>query len=646
MDERSQQTQTVPSAEIAAAPASRGPSSLEELRSFFDHLLDQHCRLTDADAAAVFLLSARAESSSLFSTRLSPTRAVSGELRAAFDDGAVEQALVRVAKLAVSSSGGVAGTRVEPVVMASSGGLYTTEPTHRAVATPLIAEGRVQGATLALLPGASGDAGEEARLIELANQRFETFLLAKHARTETEQKLMLRQTLELLDRGQQAESAGDMASVLCDELAQRFRCTRASLGMVEGDEIRVKSISAAPQLDRRTALSESLERVMEECAQQDTEILYPVPEAHEADAARRLVVREHERFFVSHGHSSLMTLPLRVEGDLVGVVVLERESHDPFPESALPLVRLAAEFVGPAIFTRRLADRGLKQVARDRAGEIAETLVGPRHTGWKLLAASVAAAFVLLAAVPIPSRVVSSGEVSAEVVRSVTPGFAGFLAEVRYRPGDRVAEGDLMATLDTREMRLRLSETEAQAMALETERDDAYSRGEPAEGRKAEARLAETRAAIGLLRLSLDKAELRAPLSGVVSGGDLEHAAGSRVEPAKALFEVVGDGRRVVLDVGERDIGRVEVGDEGWVVTRSDPGRRLPVRVLRINPSSDAGEGNNTFRVEAELIDPERDAPLLSPGTRVTSRLRDGWTTGLAELSRPIVDEIRLRLWW
>lgn len=648
MHERSQQqagTLHAGAELMSARPAAiRAKSAAEELSAFFDALIDHHCALTGGLAGAVYLLSGRPDQSTLFARRVAPGADTSVQIHEALHDPSVERQLVRIAHAAsqASSEGARAG-RVEAIAFSSATGLYQAGNTHRALAVPLVAEGRVQGATLTIIPEAEGDARPHLGLIELANQRFETFLLARHARAETEQKLMLRQTLELLDRAQQAPGAHDMATILCDEFQQRFGCTRVSIGTVQGDRLKPLAISGAPKIDRRTPIVEALEAAMEECAAQDIEILYPTPAEQEADPAQRRVTRRHEMLFDNHGRSSILSLPLRLEGDLVGVAILEREEHNPFPTGSVNLVRLAAEFIGPALWTRRLADRGVLAVVRDRAGELSEAAVGPRHTGWKILGVFMAVVLLGLSAVPIPSRVVSAGELVALDQRRVTPPFSTFLADVLVRPGDRVEQGQILAKLDTSDLTLRLAETEAQLAAAQTERDNALTVGERTEAAIAQSRADELSATIDLIRDRLARSNVTAPIGGRIAQGDLNGAIGSRIETGQVMFEIVGDQTRAVLEVRERDIGRLEVGDEGWISTRSKPSARTGVRVVRINPVAEAGEGSNAYRVEAELTEP---ADWLRAGMRITARIKDGGTVPILELTRPLIDEARLRLWW
>ena len=247
-----------------------------------------------------------------------------------------------------------------------------------------------------------------------------------------------------------------------------------------------------------------------------------------------------------------------------------------------------------------------------------------------------------MAALPIPARVKGTMEVQAEVSRAVVPPFAGFLESFEVRPGDRVEEGQIVARLDTRELKLSLDELNERIATLSTQKDNALARGELAQARQYEAELDEAMASSDLINERIALAELRAPMTGVVSRGDLEKLVGAPVDASKALFEIVGPGIRVLIEVNERDIGRVEVGQKGSVASRAQPGQSIGVTVVRVNPVAQPREGANVFVLEATF---DETPEWVRPGMTGTSRLNDGWSTPLWELSRPLVDAFRMWTW-
>jgi len=144
------------------------------------------------------------------------------------------------------------------------------------------------------------------------------------------------------------------------------------------------------------------------------------------------------------------------------------------------------------------------------------------------------------------------------------------------------------------------------------------------------------------------RARITAPVAGLIGKGDLRQFVRAKVDPTQPLFEIVGREQRAVAYVEERDVQRVRAGQEGALVSRSRPGAKVAVRVTRVNPAAEVVRGKNVYQAEVELVGPlEADASeWLRPGMTGTVKLRDGYCPTLVTVLRPIVDEVRMRLWW
>jgi multidrug efflux pump subunit AcrA (membrane-fusion protein) len=134
-----------------------------------------------------------------------------------------------------------------------------------------------------------------------------------------------------------------------------------------------------------------------------------------------------------------------------------------------------------------------------------------------------------------------------------------------------------------------------------------------------------------------------APFDGIVVSGDLSQSLGSPVEKGKLLFEIAPlDSYRVVLEVDERDIADVEVGQHGQLLLAAFPSEPVAVSVSKITPVSAAKEGRNFFRVEAALDQPhERLRPAMEGAGKIEIDRRSLvwiWT-------HQVVDWIRLTVW-
>jgi hypothetical protein len=120
-----------------------------------------------------------------------------------------------------------------------------------------------------------------------------------------------------------------------------------------------------------------------------------------------------------------------------------------------------------------------------------------------------------------------------------------------------------------------------------------------------------------------------------VVSGDLSQSLGAPLERGQVMWELAPlDAYRVILQVDERDIADLRVGQKGELVLSSMPGQRHALSVAKITPVSTPKEGRNVFRVEAQI-----EARGKAGGD---SRLRPGME-GVAKVE---VDERRLISIW
>ncbi|MEM9064008.1 MAG: efflux RND transporter periplasmic adaptor subunit [Planctomycetota bacterium] len=603
------------------------------LRAFLGELLEFQCSLVGATGGVVVLRETKVRQGGVIAERAWPG---GGPL-----DPSVRARLERAGadSLRTPARSSVAGQLRD----LGGSGIYGEGEARPMVVVGLFAAGMREGSAVLLLPPGT-DERDALDKLELTADRFESYLWSQRAIAEAEQKTVLRETLELLDTMQQGRDARAMASLLAHEIARRFGCVRVSVGLVGRDRIRLSAVSGSDDPDPKGEAAEALEAAMEEVAQQDAEVIYPEPPEAEHDPMLRRVTRAAEALSKRFGPTAVMGLPLRVEGDLVGVAILERDPEEPFPSGAASLTRLVAEYAGPALWTRRLADRGLIRVVYDWCMDIASILVGPRYTATKLVCALLLGIAVASALVPIPGRVTAETRVRAGMSRTVVPAITGYLNGVFVEPGDRVEVGDELARIDTSDMELDRAEILGELARLRSERDGAAARRRNAEVRQLEAQIEQQDARLMLLDLRISRATLTAPIDGVVGRGRLDELVGAQVDPSRPLFELVDEERVLVLQVPESVVTKVEVGQTGRFVSKAIPGESVDVRVVSISPVAEPIEGGNVYGVEAEIVG---EVPAwLRPGMSGKTKLDKGQTTVMRLLADPLIDRARLYLWW
>jgi RND family efflux transporter MFP subunit len=229
------------------------------------------------------------------------------------------------------------------------------------------------------------------------------------------------------------------------------------------------------------------------------------------------------------------------------------------------------------------------------------------------------------------------------VQRSVVAPFEGYLASQRVRAGETVEEGDVLATLDDRDLsleRLRWFTTHRQRLA---EYDRALAEGDRAEANIIRAQIDQAKARIQLLDEQLARTRIVAPFTGIIIAGDLSQAVGATVERGQELFKITPlDAYRVILEVDESDIEAMQVGQAGTLRIASIPEQPLEYTVERITPISEQGDGRNFYRVEARLSTP---IDAIRPGMKGIAKTYVEERLLIRIWTEKFTDWLRLKVW-
>ena len=65
------------------------------------------------------------------------------------------------------------------------------------------------------------------------------------------------------------------AMTFCNEIAARWQADRVGLGFLKGRYVQLKALSHTEKFSRKMKLVQDIEAAMEECLDQDVEIIYP-----------------------------------------------------------------------------------------------------------------------------------------------------------------------------------------------------------------------------------------------------------------------------------------------------------------------------------------------------------------------------------
>jgi multidrug resistance efflux pump len=220
---------------------------------------------------------------------------------------------------------------------------------------------------------------------------------------------------------------------------------------------------------------------------------------------------------------------------------------------------------------------------------------------------------------------------------------SGFIAEAKVRPGDVIHNGDILGSLDDKDLKLELRKWSSQVEQLHTEYRDGLARHDRSKVSIVSAKLLQAEAQLNLVHEKLSRIQLSAPFDGFIVSGDLTQAMGSPVERGQVLFTVAPlDAYRVILQVDERDIGKVKEGQRGNLVLSGMVDKPLEFTIEQITPVSTAEEGRNFFRVEAKI---KENSDLLRPGMEGIGKIAIDRQKLIWIWSHRLLDWLRLTFW-
>lgn len=426
---------------------------------------------------------------------------------------------------------------------------------------------------------------------------------------------------------------------LTNQLCRRLEAARVVIGLRNHSGLRLAAISDVAYFENRSDAGSYYLSAIEEAIEAYAAVRY--------DAAGATVDAPE---YPAHAHlaaysraTSILTVPLPSGTGSLGAICAERLSGRAFSDEDIDWLNALASLLPAVIEQKRRADQSLVGHGARAVRTLAARLLGPGHLTWKcsaILSLAIAAVLIL---VPVDYRVTAHTVIEGEIERAAVAPFDGYLEASSVRAGDVVHQGELLCQLNDRDLQLEREKWANEREQHSRELRQALADQNLSNVEVIEAQLNESKAHLALVEDELSRARVTAPFDGVVISGDLTQLIGSPVQRGQKLFEIAPlNAYRVILQVDERDVRPVTVGQSGRLLVTSLAGRPIPFHVSMITPVATSKDGRDYFRVEARL---DRAPPDLRPGMEGVGKITVGPKPLYWVLSHRFVVWLRLFLW-
>ncbi len=431
-------------------------------------------------------------------------------------------------------------------------------------------------------------------------------------------------------------SVASVAMALVNHVATLPSTTRVSAGEVTGSSVKLLAVSGLSKVDSRRASAQQIIQAMHEVVIANATTIYSENQSSD-------VLPAHKALQVSKKKAAIIGLIHRCENQRAAVVLLiEQEEQSLKP---IEITRLSGELkpciamVGMLHRSKRSLPRKLRDEAMGLVSSVRENRFLDKHL--LVFVCSVLAITALL--LPVPHRVTVTASIEASDRQVLVAAQEGYVLSSHARAGDIVQEGDLLATLDGRDLKLVADKWQGEKLKNEQEYAQALASHDRISLSRLRADALRIEAELALAAQQLARSELRAPFDGVLLSGDLSQSLGSPVEEGDVLFEIGSkDAYRLQMDVDEHDIAYIEQGQDAKIRMTALPGVTWDAKLENVLPVAIAEQGESIFRVPAELLG---EADALRPGMAGVGKISVGSRSLLWVITHAVTDRLRIWAW-
>ncbi len=426
------------------------------------------------------------------------------------------------------------------------------------------------------------------------------------------------------------------AVAFCSEFADLTDASRVSLGMIEQRHAVLFAVSRGEPEHLDPRLRKQLLAAMDEAYDQGSTIFAP------SGIGDRRINRAAESLRREH-RGTVITVPIAIHQQTLGALTIEFADVQQTIDPILALAEDAAALFGPVLFVMRQNERSLARRAADGFVTLSRTWPRLIRSPWRWLAAASLLGVLVLAFVPARYSVSAPARVEGAVQRVVAAPSNGFLKSNAVRPGDAVTQGQVLVELLDRDLQLDRSKLQGEMAQHENAYAAAMARSDRSNMMIYQAKVAEARAQADLVDQQLKRIQMRAPIDGMVIQGDLSQMLGSPVEKGQVLMTIAPrNAFRVIIELDERDVQAVKLGQNGRLVLSALPWDTVPILIERITPMAVVSEGRNVFEIEARLAQAQAD---LRPGLRGVARIDVGRAPLLRVWTRRFMEHLSRFVW-
>jgi len=418
---------------------------------------------------------------------------------------------------------------------------------------------------------------------------------------------------------------------------------RCAIAIQARGRLRLGAVSGVTEIDRKDPEIKRTEELLAWVFLGGSDVSMTLEDDGRLAADRPETEEKFRVFFKESGLRSFYAVLLKDEEGKLGVLSFESKEPLLFEEDTRDLLSILVNQATVAVRNAQLYQQvplaGFWKPLLEKRRKLLE-IPKQRRQAWGIGALLT---LLVLVAVPWPLKVEGPVRLLPARRAAVNAGVDGVVKEVLRREGDRVQEGEVIATLKDESYQAALAAARSALAIAESEVALHRQAGDAGAMFEAQSRREEIRAKRALAEEQLAKTLLRAPAAGILVTPHIEQRVGQALLRG-AEFAVVADAESVTAEVAvpEDDAALVKTGEPVALKMNPFPTRVFRGEVRRVGAEL-RQEGEESF-VIVEARVPNADLALRA-GMLGTAKVSVGTRRLGAAILRKPLRYLWLKIW-
>lgn len=443
-----------------------------------------------------------------------------------------------------------------------------------------------------------------------------------HGRCELRQTIQDLKTtaahLELICRLEKTQSVDEAARVLADLVQKHLNCHTVAIGFktATARTCRIRAISGVAEFDRNSTSVRRIKATLDEGLIRDDLSVWPASAEH---SPHQLLA--HRKLAETLHTETVISVPLKnMSGEAIGAITVCGDKS----LNGDDVLGYIATLDVPAGSSMSLVQRAQRSWLRRSCG----TIVGSGGRRTAIIAASILIVVAAAMMVPLPYRIAC--RFTCEPVKKIycVAPYEGLLQKTLVDPGDIVKAGQIVATMNDRELRFELAGLAAEQHKARKEVDVYRARESIAQSYMAALDVDRVNSRSELLEHRLCNLAIRSTADGIVMSGPTERRENFPVKVGQMLYEIASlDPIRIQLAIPASEIDHVVKDMTVEFRADRDVSELWTGVIKRIRPRSEIVNDRNVFVAEVEFPNPDGTLrPGMEGDARVISKSHPlGW---------------------